>query len=76
MMVECQYVAQPSFMILVWPLRREVIGFLADDRQDVQLPGPQRRVLQHELHDVAFGLSGKWFHGLGGTWRAVRWRPA
>jgi len=50
-------------------LRGEVVGFVADDREDVGLPGIERGMLKQEEHDVAFGTLGDfslgWFVGGG-----------
>ena len=40
-------------------LRREIIRFVANDRQDIQLPRLQRRVLQDEQHHVPHRLCGE-----------------
>ena len=41
------------------PLGGEVVRLLADDVEDVALPGVQRGVLEQEQEDVALGLLGE-----------------
>ena len=59
MSLECQYVAQPSFMIFVCHLRGEVVGLLADDLEHVALPALERGVVEQEHEDVALGVLGE-----------------
>ena len=59
MSFECQYVAQPSFMIFVCICGDEVEGLLADDLEDVALPALERRVVEQEPEDVALGVLGE-----------------
>ena len=53
-------IAGPAFVHdLGLALRGEVVGFVADDRQHIELPGLERGVFEHEQHDVALGLVGE-----------------
>ena len=46
-------IGRPAFVHdLCLRLRGKIVGFVTNDREHVQLPGHQRRVLQHKKHDI------------------------